>query len=124
MDRAVYRGKFDAGWDELRKEIFVRQKRRGVVPAGTELTVRPKEIPAWSALNTNERALLARLMEVFAGFLAQTDYEVGRLLQAVQGAPGGKQHADSLYCGRQRGEQRERSQWRRVVRGSLHRPGG
>ena len=42
-----YKGKFDKGWDKLREETLARQIQLGVVPAGTKLTPRPKEIKAW-----------------------------------------------------------------------------
>ena len=79
-----YRGKFDQGWDELRRETFARQKEFGVIPAGTELTPRPKEMPAWDSLTSDQKKLLARQMEVYAGFLAHTDHEIGRLLHNVK----------------------------------------
>lgn len=81
---AKYKGKFDQGWDKLRQETFTRQKALGVIPADAELTPRPKELPAWDSLKPDERKLLAHQMEVYAGFMEQTDYEVGRLLQAVR----------------------------------------
>ena len=81
---ARYKGKFDQGWDKLREETFARQKKLGVIPANAELTPRPKELPAWDSLTADQKKLYARQMEVYAGFLAQTDYEVGRLLQAVK----------------------------------------
>ena len=37
-----YKGKFDQGWDQVREESFARQKKLGVVPAGTKLTPRPR----------------------------------------------------------------------------------
>jgi len=79
-----YRGRFDAGWDKLNEEIFVRQKHLGVIPQGAELTPRPQDIPAWDSLSTDEKTLYARQMEVYAGFIAHTDFEVGRLLKAVR----------------------------------------
>lgn len=82
-----YRGQFDQGWDKLREEIFARQKALGVIPAGAELTPRPAELPAWDSLSADQKKLLARQMEVYAGFLAHTDHEVGRLLQAVGEGP-------------------------------------
>ena len=86
---AKYRGRFDQGWDVLREQILARQKRLGVVPPDTELTPRPEELPAWDSLNADQRRLLARQMEVYAAFLAHTDHEVGRLLQAVRSGPRG-----------------------------------
>ncbi len=78
-----YKGKFNEGWDKLREEIFAKQKQIGVIPQDAQLTPRPKEIPAWDTMNADQKRLLARQMEVYAGFAEQTDYEVGRLVQAL-----------------------------------------
>jgi arylsulfatase len=80
---AKYRGRFDQGWDVLREEILARQKELGVVPTDAELTARPAEIPAWADMPEELKSVLARQMEVYAGFLEHTDYHVGRLLDAV-----------------------------------------
>jgi len=82
-----YRGQFDQGWDQLNKEIFARQKTLGVIPADAQLTPRPKEIPAWNTLSANQKRLYARQMEVYAGFVAHTDHEVGRLLETIRSGP-------------------------------------
>lgn len=84
-----YKGKFDRGWDKLREETFARQKQLGVVPGNADLTPRPKEMPAWDSLSADRKRLLAREMEVYAAFLSHTDYEIGRLLQAVRSGPNG-----------------------------------
>ncbi|HYV19106.1 MAG TPA: arylsulfatase [Verrucomicrobiae bacterium] len=80
-----YRGKFDQGWDKLREETLARQIAMGVVPQGTKLTPRPKEIPAWDSLDAERKRLFARQMEVFAGFGEHTDHEIGRLFDALDG---------------------------------------
>ncbi|OPZ31313.1 MAG: Arylsulfatase [Lentisphaerae bacterium ADurb.BinA184] len=79
----TYKGKFDQGWDRLREETFARQKKLGVVPPDAELTKRPKEIPAWDEMDPKLRPVLAREMEVYAGFMAHTDCQVGRLVAAL-----------------------------------------
>jgi arylsulfatase A-like enzyme len=79
-----YRGRFDQGWDRLREEIFARQKQLGVIPPDAELTARPGEIPAWDDMPDGLKPVLARQMEVFAGFLEHTDHHVGRLVQALE----------------------------------------
>jgi arylsulfatase A-like enzyme len=84
-----YRARFDNGWDHLREETYSRQKNLGIIPADTVLTSRPKQIPSWSSLPADQKRLLARQMEVFAAFMAHTDYEVGRLIRAVQQGPQG-----------------------------------
>ncbi|MET0378061.1 MAG: arylsulfatase, partial [Spongiibacteraceae bacterium] len=79
-----YKGQFDKGWDQVRKETLERQKKLGVVPASTELTERPSDLVAWDSLPAEHRRLFARQAEVFAGFLEQTDHEIGRLKQALE----------------------------------------
>lgn len=82
-----FKGKFDQGWDEYRKSTFERQKSIGVIPANTQLTPRPEQIPEWNSLPADEKKLYARMMEVFAGFTAHVDYETGRLLTALKSRP-------------------------------------
>lgn len=79
-----YRGRFDGGWDALRQEIFARQKKLGVIPADTVLTPRDPQLPAWSSLTPDQKRIAARLMEVYAGFLAHTDAQVGKLIDALK----------------------------------------
>jgi arylsulfatase A-like enzyme len=79
-----YKGKFDQGWDNLREVTYAREKQLGVIPANAELTPRPAELPAWDSLSADEKRLFARQMEVYAGFLAHTDHEVGRVLRAIE----------------------------------------
>ncbi len=79
-----YKGKFDQGWDALREETFARQKALGVIPADAELTPRNEAFPAWESLPEDLRRLYARQMEVYAGFQENTDWNVGRVLDAIE----------------------------------------
>ena len=81
---ARFHGKFNHGWDIAREEIFARQKALGVIPADAALTPRPAELPAWSSLSADEQKVAARLMEIYAAFLAHTDAQVGRLASALK----------------------------------------
>jgi arylsulfatase A-like enzyme len=81
---AKYKGQFDQGWDKLREQTLERQKKLGVVPADTKLAPKPEAIKDWDKLSADERTLFARQMEVFAGFGEYADFEVGRLIQAIQ----------------------------------------
>ncbi|MCP3733537.1 arylsulfatase [Sphingomonas sp. RP10(2022)] len=83
---ARYKGKFDQGWDKLREETFARQKRLGIIPANTELTPRPAGMPAWDSLSPDERRFASRVMEAYAGFMAHTDAQIGRLIQSLKDA--------------------------------------
>lgn len=80
---AKFKGKYDQGWDKLREETLARQIKLGVVPAGTKLAPKPAAIKDWDKLSADEKKLFSRQMEVFAAFAAQTDYEVGRLIDAI-----------------------------------------
>ena len=80
---AKYQGKFDQGWDQVREETFARQKALGVIPQDAELTKRHDEIPAWDDMPDELKPVLARQMEVYAGFLEHTDHQVGRLVDAL-----------------------------------------
>ena len=79
-----YRGVFDKGWDAWREEVFARQLASGMVPDGTVLTERPEWVQAWSDLSGEERRMLARQQEVFAGFLTHTDAQIGRVLSSLE----------------------------------------
>jgi arylsulfatase len=79
-----YKGKFDQGWDKVRDETFARQKQLGVIPADAKLTPRAPGVQAWDSLSAEEKKVFARMMEVYAGFLEQTDYNVGRVIEAVR----------------------------------------
>ena len=79
-----YKGEFDDGWDVQRERTFARQKELGVIPADAELTARHAEITAWDDMPDELKPVLARQMEVYAGFLEHTDHHVGRLIDAIE----------------------------------------
>ncbi|HEU0115090.1 MAG TPA: sulfatase-like hydrolase/transferase, partial [Thermomicrobiales bacterium] len=84
-----FKGQFDRGWDKLREETFTRQKRLGVIPQDAMLTPRPGEIPSWDSHSPALRQLMARQAEVFAGFTAQVDHEIGRVIDYARSLPNG-----------------------------------
>jgi len=81
-----FKGKFDKGWNAMREEIFANQKRLGVIPANAQLTPWPDDLKKWDDLTADERKLFARQAEVFAAYVAYTDNEIGRVIQAVEDA--------------------------------------
>src|SRR4029453_12312567 len=79
-----FKGKFGIGWNALREQIFANQKKLGVIPESAELTPWPADIlKNWDDLNIVDKKLFERQMEVYAAYLAYTDYEIGRVVQAV-----------------------------------------
>jgi arylsulfatase len=81
---ARWKGKFDQGWDKLRKEILARQIKRGIVPKGTRLAPKPEAIPDWNKLSADEKKLFTHQVEVFAAYVEMTDHEIGRVVKAIE----------------------------------------
>jgi len=81
---AKFRGQFDQGWDQVREEIYQRQKAQGIIPPDAALTPRPEGIPAWDALSPDAKRIDARMMEVFAAMLAYQDHQFGRIVDELQ----------------------------------------
>ena len=79
-----YAGKFDDGWDAMRERTFERQKELGVIPAEAELSPRNDEFPDWESLDETQRRLYARQMETYAGYSENADWNVGRVLDAIE----------------------------------------
>jgi len=79
-----YEGKFDEGWEKLREETFKRQKEIGWIPEDAELTPIDPTMQKWEDIPESQRAFQTRLMEVFAGFLEQTDVQYGRIVDELE----------------------------------------
>jgi arylsulfatase A-like enzyme len=75
-----YKGQFDKGWDAYREQVFVKQKKLGILPPDTKLSRHDPDVQDWEKLSADERRLYARMMEVFAGFLEHTDHYIGELI--------------------------------------------
>ena len=82
-----FKGEFDGGWDAYREATLARQKKLGIVPEGTKLSARSEGLPAWDSLNDGQKKIYARMMEVFAGFAANVDHHMGRVVEAVKQMP-------------------------------------
>lgn len=78
-----FKGKFDMGWDKLREQTFERQKKMGIIPQNAVLNPTPKEYKRWDDLSPDMKRVTARQMEVYAAALAHADYQVGRVLDAI-----------------------------------------
>ena len=79
-----YKGQFDKGWDQVRDRDARAAEEAGRRPGGHPVGDRPKDLKAWESLPAEQRRLFARQAEVFAGFLEQTDNEIGRFEKALE----------------------------------------
>ncbi len=75
---------FDGGWNKLRDTIFANQKRLGIMPADAKLTPWPKDLPEWDTLSFEQKKLYIKQADVYGAYLAYTDHEIGRVIQAVE----------------------------------------
>ncbi|WP_320076681.1 arylsulfatase [Novosphingobium ovatum] len=81
---ARFRGRFDGGWDQMRAEIFARQKRMGIIPEKATLAPPPPGVPTWASLSPDQKRLAARMMEVAAAQLAYLDDQVARIIARLK----------------------------------------
>ena len=86
VDKIAKMKLFDEGWNKLRDRIFANQKKLGVIPQNAQLTAWPKDLPQWDTLSPEAKKLYIRQAEVYAAYLAYTDHEIGRVIQAIEDA--------------------------------------
>ncbi len=81
---APYDAIYEKGWDQVREDRFARMKQMGLIPADTLLPPREPRDRAWADLSDDEKAVFARYMAVYAGFIEHCDRQIGRLLGALR----------------------------------------
>ena len=77
-----YKGKFSAGWDELRSERLKRMKTLGVIEKTVKLSPRHPKVPAWK--DEKHKAWQERRMEVYAAQVTIMDRVIGRVLDHLR----------------------------------------
>ena len=75
---------FDGGWNKIRETIFANQKKLGIMPDNAQLTPWPKDLPEWDSLDWEQKKLFIKQADVYGAYLAYTDHEIGRVIQAVE----------------------------------------
>lgn len=81
-DISRYRGRYDAGWDELRRERHARMIEMGLVDQAWPMTDRDPRVPTWEEID--EKAWFARRMEVYSAQVDRMDQGIGRIVEAVR----------------------------------------
>ena len=81
-DIAKYKGRFDAGWDQLREERLQRMIRAGIIHPNWQLTDRDPTQPPWE--NAEQKEWLLRCMEVYAAQIDRMDQGIGKVLTALE----------------------------------------
>lgn len=115
-DVEKYLGKYDGGWDQLRQTRYQRQLELGIIPAGTVLSDRPDEAPAWASLTAEQRREHGLTMATYAAMIACVDQNIGRLINDLK-ARGKFDNtlfiflSDNGGCPFQRTTEETREQW-------------
>lgn len=86
VDKITAMHLFDGGWNKLRETIFANQQKLGVIPQNAVLTPWPKDLPDWETISPEAKKLYLRQVNVYAAFLAYTDFEIGRVIQSIEDA--------------------------------------
>jgi arylsulfatase/uncharacterized sulfatase len=75
-----YAGRFDAGWDALRRARFERAKSRGLIPPGAAYEPEPSDLTKWDSLSDDDKKIYAKSMQVYAGMIEAMDASIGRFV--------------------------------------------
>ena len=81
-DIAKYKGKYDAGWDAMRRARYERQLKMGLIDPQCKLTARDPKAPKWEDSENKDWEL--RLMEVYAAMVDSLDQGMGRVVTALK----------------------------------------
>jgi len=88
--RDRYRGVYDAGYDVIRNGRIARQKQLGLIPANFTAAEpiatqnAPQKYGKWNELSTEQKALEARRMEIYAGMVENLDANIGRVIEYLK----------------------------------------
>jgi len=79
-----YKGRYDGGWDEIRRQRYERQLQMGLVPETFEVSPRDPEAKSWESLTAAERNDLSHRMSVYAAQVDTIDRNIGRLIETLE----------------------------------------
>jgi len=82
-DIAKYKGKFDEGWDVLRKYKYEKMISKGLIAPQWELTAKD-DIKDWDKLTPEQKKFEIRRMEVYAAMVDRLDTNVGKLIEYLK----------------------------------------
>jgi len=79
-----YEGRYDSGYEELKRQRFESLKKAGMIPEDAILPPSHPNVKAWDSLSPEEQKMEARKMELYAGMVDNLDYNIGRLIQYLK----------------------------------------
>ena len=79
-----YKGRYDEGYDILKRQRFERLKKSGIIPHDAIMPLNDPAIRTWNSLSEEEKSKESRKMEIYAGMVANLDENIGRLIQHLK----------------------------------------
>jgi arylsulfatase len=83
-DIAKFRGKYKAGWDQIRSQRHAKQIELGIVDKAWPAAPRPAAIKAWAGLSDEEKDKFDHLMAVYAAVVSHMDRSIGDLVAGLK----------------------------------------
>ncbi|MEM7474347.1 MAG: arylsulfatase, partial [Planctomycetota bacterium] len=83
-DIAKYKGKYDEGWDVIRRRRHARLMELGIIDGRWPLSARDPKVEAWADLESDEKEFLIPMMEVYAAMVDRLDQNIGRLVKYLE----------------------------------------
>jgi len=81
---AKYVGRYDIGWDAVRRGRFARQQEMGIVTKAAELSPRHPQAKPWDETAAEKQRDLSYRMAVYAAQIDAIDRNVGRLIARLK----------------------------------------
>ena len=79
-DIKKYKGRYDEGWEKIRKTRYQKQLKLGLIEPKWKLS--PRDAEAWQDAKNKEWEI--RLMEVYAAMVDRMDQGLGRIINALE----------------------------------------
>lgn len=81
LDR--YAGRYDGGYEAIKRERMERMKQIGLIASDLEVNPGSGLFPTWEELSEDARRSEARKMEIYAAMIDRMDHELGRVLDEL-----------------------------------------
>ncbi len=81
-DIARYKGRYDAGWQEIRQARYERMRRMGLLKEPWDLS--PRDAKLWEDVSEEDKKWHARRMEVYAAMVTVMDEGIQRIVEALK----------------------------------------
>lgn len=83
-DIEKYKGRYDMGWDEMRKQRYDRQLKMGLFTEAHGTPGAVDGLGRWDSLSPKEKAWQARKMEIHAAMVDRVDQGLGKIFDALK----------------------------------------